>query len=79
VLSVLLLLLLPVKAAFYRPSRLDRVGLTPQWALVVAAILGVVVWLGLYAYAKSSIPASCGGPSTCTATRNASCAPHWCC
>jgi phosphatidylglycerol lysyltransferase len=50
VLSVLLLLLLPAKAAFYRPSRLDRVGLPPQWALVVTGILGVAVWLGLYAY-----------------------------
>ncbi|HSC76445.1 MAG TPA: bifunctional lysylphosphatidylglycerol flippase/synthetase MprF [Pseudomonadales bacterium] len=50
VLSIMALLLLPAKSIFYRPSRLDQVGITTQWVLAIIVILGVATWLGFFSY-----------------------------
>lgn len=53
--SVMLLLaglLQWTRAAFYRRSRLTREVFSPGWLATVAVVLGLAVWLGLFAYKR---------------------------
>ncbi|HQQ75087.1 MAG TPA: phosphatidylglycerol lysyltransferase domain-containing protein, partial [Pseudomonadales bacterium] len=50
VLITMIVLLLPAKSMFYRPSHLGQAGITTQWVLAVIAILGFALWLGFFSY-----------------------------
>ncbi len=49
-LGVVLAILLPTRREFYRGTSLHRQGYTVEWLSILAAILAVTVWLGLFNY-----------------------------
>ena len=50
VLTTMVCLLLPARSIFYRPSRLDQVGINTHWVMAIVVILGVATWLGFFSY-----------------------------
>lgn len=49
-LGVILAILLPARREFYRGTSLYRQGFAAEWVSVLAALLAVTVWLGLFNY-----------------------------
>lgn len=50
VLGLMLVLLAPARGLFNRLSRVDQTGLSLQWTLGIAVVLGVATWIGFLSY-----------------------------
>lgn len=50
ILSAMLLLILPTKRYFRRSSSLFNMSFTPQWILMIAAMVGGAIWLGFFSF-----------------------------
>lgn len=50
ILCMMLALLAPARAMFYRLSRVDQTGLSVRWTLGIAVVLGAATWVGFLSY-----------------------------
>lgn len=53
-LALVLAMLVPARAAFYRRTRLLNEPFTPQWIVAVATVVGASIWLGAISFRHAS-------------------------
>ena len=54
-LAVVLVVMLPARDAFYRPTRLLNEPFTPQWIVAVATVVGASIWLGTISFRHADV------------------------
>jgi len=54
-LALVLLVMLPARDAFYRPTRLLNEPFTPQWIVAVATVVGASIWLGTISFRHAGV------------------------
>lgn len=52
ILTMVLLVLLASRSAFYRPASLTADFLTPGWMAALVGVVGASIWLGMFAYRR---------------------------